>query len=69
MGEGLGAWYDWLRASVEAKRSTVSSWTGADLAGNSIMRYPPKMMAFQVMCSGRVDPGFVLDASSKGEVV
>jgi len=42
------------------------SYTGADLAGTARMKYPPNMMSIRVMCSGRVDPGFILSAFSKG---
>jgi F420-non-reducing hydrogenase iron-sulfur subunit len=42
------------------------SYTGADLAGTARMKYPPNMVAIRVMCSGRVDPGFILDAFSLG---
>jgi F420-non-reducing hydrogenase iron-sulfur subunit len=42
------------------------SYTGADLAGTARMKYPPNMMSIRVMCSGRVDPGFILDAFRKG---
>jgi F420-non-reducing hydrogenase iron-sulfur subunit len=42
------------------------SYTGADLAGTSRMKYAPNVVGVRVMCSGRVDPGFILDAFSKG---
>ena len=42
------------------------SYTGADLAGTARLKYPPNVMAIRVMCSGRVDPGFILDAFRKG---
>ena len=42
------------------------SYTGADLAGTARMKYPPNMVAIRVMCSGRVDPGFILSAFQKG---
>lgn len=42
------------------------SYTGADLAGTARMKYPPNMTSIRVMCSGRIDPGFVLHAFSKG---
>jgi F420-non-reducing hydrogenase iron-sulfur subunit len=42
------------------------SYTGADLAGTARMKYPPNMVAIRVMCSGRVDPGFILDAFRLG---
>ncbi len=38
------------------------SYTGADLAGTARMKYPPNVVGIRVMCSGRVDPGFILDA-------
>jgi F420-non-reducing hydrogenase iron-sulfur subunit len=42
------------------------SYTGADLSGTARMHYPPNMSAIRVMCSGRVDPGFVLSAFHNG---
>jgi len=42
------------------------SYTGADLAGTPRMKYPPNVIGVRVMCSGRVDPGFVLDALRLG---
>ncbi len=42
------------------------SYTGADLAGTSRMKYPPNFLPVRVMCSSRVDPIFVIDAFLKG---
>jgi F420-non-reducing hydrogenase iron-sulfur subunit len=42
------------------------SYTGADLAGTARMKYPPNMVAIRVMCSGRVDAAFILDAFRAG---
>ena len=42
------------------------SYTGADLAGTARMKYPPNLVSVRVMCSGRVDPGFILDAFRAG---
>lgn len=42
------------------------SYTGADLAGTSRMKYPPNVLPIRVMCSGRVDPTFVLKALKEG---
>ncbi len=42
------------------------SYTGADLAGTSRMQYPANMAAIRVMCSGRVDPTFVVKALKDG---
>ena len=42
------------------------SYTGADLAGTSRITYPPNIRIIRVMCSARVEPGFILDALAKG---
>lgn len=42
------------------------SYRAADLAGTSRMKYAPNMRAIRVMCSGRVDPTFVLKALREG---
>src|SRR6056300_1311470 len=42
------------------------SYTGADLAGTSRMKYSPNIRIVRVMCSGRVDPTFVLKAFREG---
>ena len=42
------------------------SYAGADLAGTSRMKYPSNLKSIRVMCSGRVDPAFVLESFRKG---
>lgn len=42
------------------------SYTGADLAGVSRMHSAPNLRIIRVMCSGRVDPSFVLRAFQLG---
>ena len=42
------------------------TYTAADLAGVSRMKYAPNARVIRLMCSGRVDPQFVLDAFSRG---
>lgn len=42
------------------------SYTGADLAGTARVKYPPNVRVIRVMCSGRVDPTFVLKALEAG---
>ena len=42
------------------------SYTGADLAGTSRKKYSPNVRVVRVMCSGRVDPTFVLKAFDAG---
>jgi F420-non-reducing hydrogenase iron-sulfur subunit len=42
------------------------SYTGADLAGTSRLKYVPNIRVIRVMCSGRVEPTFVLKAFREG---
>ena len=42
------------------------SYRAADLAGTARRKYAPNVRIVRVMCSGRVDPGFVLRALSLG---
>ncbi len=42
------------------------SYRAADLAGSARIKYPPNVRIVRVMCSGRVDPTFVLKAFSLG---
>jgi F420-non-reducing hydrogenase iron-sulfur subunit len=41
-------------------------YAGADLAGVSRYQYPPNMRVIRLMCTGRVDPTFILRAFSNG---
>ena len=42
------------------------SYTGADLAGTSRMKSAPNLRIIRLMCSGRVDPSFILRAFQLG---
>jgi len=42
------------------------SYAGADLAGISRIQYPPNLRMIRVMCSGSIEPLFILEALSKG---
>ena len=42
------------------------TYAGADLAGTARMKYPPNVRLVRVMCSGRIDPAFVLRAIRDG---
>ena len=42
------------------------SYAGADLAGVSRIQYPPNIRIIRVMCSGRIDPTFILEALKNG---
>ena len=45
---------------------TWCSYAGADKAGGMQEQYPPNVQVIRVMCSGRIDPQFVLSAFEKG---
>jgi F420-non-reducing hydrogenase iron-sulfur subunit len=42
------------------------SYAGADLAGTARINYAPNLRIVRVMCSGRVEPEFVLEALRSG---
>lgn len=42
------------------------SYRAADLAGTARTKYPPNVRLIRLMCSGRVDPTFVLRAFADG---
>ncbi|MHA1207895.1 MAG: hydrogenase iron-sulfur subunit [Candidatus Freyarchaeota archaeon] len=45
---------------------TWCAYAGADLAGVSRLQYPTNVKIVRVMCSGRIDPTFVLEAFRNG---
>lgn len=42
------------------------SYAGADLAGTSRTQYPSNVRVIRVMCSGRVNPLFIMNALQQG---
>lgn len=42
------------------------TYTAADLAGVSRLKYAPNVRVIRLMCSGRVDPQFIIDALCRG---
>lgn len=42
------------------------AYTGADLAGTSRMKYAANVRIIRVMCSGRIEPTFVMEAFREG---
>ncbi|MHA2100600.1 MAG: hydrogenase iron-sulfur subunit [Candidatus Kariarchaeaceae archaeon] len=42
------------------------SYAGLDLAGTSRVKYPVNVTVMKTMCSGRVEPSFVMKALSNG---
>jgi F420-non-reducing hydrogenase iron-sulfur subunit len=45
---------------------TWCSYEGADSAGRARKPYPPNLIPVRVLCSGRIDPQFVLEAFKEG---
>jgi F420-non-reducing hydrogenase iron-sulfur subunit len=45
---------------------TWCTYTAADLAGVSRLKYAANIRVIRLMCSGRVDPQFILQALAKG---
>lgn len=42
------------------------SYAGLDLAGTSRVKYPSNVIVMKTMCSGRVEPSFIMKALSNG---
>ena len=42
------------------------AYAGADLAGVSRLQYPPTIRAIRTMCSGRIDPAYVIEGLKGG---
>ncbi len=42
------------------------SYAGADLAGVSRFQYPPNIRVMRTMCSGRVDPSYIIEGLKSG---
>ena len=57
---------DDFEPSVVAFLCNWCSYAGADLAGTSRIQYQPNLAAIRVMCSGRVDPTFIVKALTDG---
>jgi len=57
-----GAW----RPRIVAFFCNWCTYTAADLAGVSRLKYASQVRVIRLMCSGRVDPQFVLEALARG---
>jgi F420-non-reducing hydrogenase iron-sulfur subunit len=42
------------------------SYRAADMAGTSRLKYPPNVRLIRLMCSGRLDPTFIMKALASG---
>ncbi|MDP1620742.1 MAG: hydrogenase iron-sulfur subunit [Bacteroidales bacterium] len=54
------------RPTIVAFLCNWCAYTGADLAGTSRLHYAPNIRIIRVMCSGRVEPTFILKAFQQG---
>ena len=64
--ESLRAAADKFEPKIVAFFCNWCTYLAADLAGTSRMEYAPNVRVIRVMCSGRVDPQFVLEAFARG---
>jgi len=55
-----------FRPTIVAFLCNWCAYTGADLAGTSRLRYAPNIRIVRIMCSGRIEPTFVLKAFKQG---
>ena len=64
-GKKEGGAKEW-RPRIVGFLCTWCSYTGADLAGVSRLQYTPEFIPIRVMCSGAVDPAYVIKALLEG---
>ena len=57
---------DGFEPNIVAFLCNWCSYAGADLAGTSRLQYPANVRVIRVMCSGRVNPMFVINAFMEG---
>jgi F420-non-reducing hydrogenase iron-sulfur subunit len=55
-----------FRPTIVAFLCNWCAYTGADLAGTSRLHYAPNIRIVRVMCSGRIEPSFILKAFQQG---
>ena len=55
-----------FRPTIVAFLCNWCAYAGADLAGVSRLQYPSSIRTVRVMCSGRVDPLFIVKAFTQG---
>ena len=54
------------RPTIVAFLCNWCAYTGADLAGTSRLHYAPNIRIIRIMCSGRIEPTFILKAFKEG---
>ena len=55
-----------FRATIVAFLCNWCAYTGAELAGTSRLHYAPNVRIIRIMCSGRIEPTFILKAFKEG---
>lgn len=55
-----------FKPKIQAIICNWCSYAGADLAGGGRIQYPPDVRAVRVMCTGRVDPLFIMKSFQDG---
>ena len=55
-----------FRPTIVAFLCNWCAYTGADLAGTSRLHYAPNIRIIRVICSGRIEPSFILKAFQQG---
>ena len=55
-----------FRPTIVAFLCNWCAYTGADIAGTSRLHYAPNIRIIRIMCSGRVEPTFILKAFQQG---
>jgi F420-non-reducing hydrogenase iron-sulfur subunit len=63
---GPGAAPEQFEPRIVAFFCNWCTYLAADLAGTTRLKYAPNIRVVRVMCSGRIDPQFVLDAFAQG---
>ncbi|MHA1229441.1 MAG: hydrogenase iron-sulfur subunit [Candidatus Helarchaeota archaeon] len=57
---------DEFKPKIVAFLCNWCGYAGADLAGVSRFQYPPTIRVIRVMCSGRIQPSFILQSFKNG---
>ena len=57
---------DKFHPKIIAFACNLCAYSAADLAGVSRLQYPSSIRIIRVLCSGRINPNFILKAFEKG---
>ncbi len=65
-GMDKGHTTDDFHPSIVALVCNWCTYTAADLAGVSRLKYPPEVRMIRLMCTGMIDPRFIVESFLKG---